>query len=122
MYNRRSKFDPFWNNFVVGGMQDGEPFLGTVDKLGTAFTDKIICTGFGAYLAVPLLREALEKNPNPTKQEAKALVMKCMEVLFYRDARSYPKYLIATLDETDGSEIEGPLSVEQNWHVANMTI
>lgn len=21
MYNRRSKFDPFWNNFVVGGMQ-----------------------------------------------------------------------------------------------------
>lgn len=21
MYNRRSKFDPFWNNFVVGGLQ-----------------------------------------------------------------------------------------------------
>lgn len=21
MYNRRSRFDPFWNNFVVGGLQ-----------------------------------------------------------------------------------------------------
>lgn len=21
MYNRRSKFDPFWNNFIVGGLQ-----------------------------------------------------------------------------------------------------
>jgi 20S proteasome subunit beta 7 len=25
MYNRRSKFDPFWNNFVVGGLQDDKP-------------------------------------------------------------------------------------------------
>lgn len=21
MYNRRSKFDPFWNNFIVGGLE-----------------------------------------------------------------------------------------------------
>lgn len=25
MYNRRNKFDPLWNNYLVGGMQDGVP-------------------------------------------------------------------------------------------------
>ncbi|EFA05833.1 proteasome subunit beta type-4 [Tribolium castaneum] len=120
MYNRRSKFDPFWNNFVVGGLQDGEPFLGTVDKLGTAYTDKIVCSGYGAYIAVPLLREALEKNPTPSKAEARALVEKCMEVLYYRDARSYPKYQIATIDEADGAVVEDLVSVNQNWSLAHM--
>ncbi|KAJ3637339.1 hypothetical protein MTP99_000810 [Tenebrio molitor] len=120
MYNRRSKFDPFWNNFVVGGLQDGEPFLGTVDKLGTAFADKIVCSGYGAYIAVPLLRDALEKNPAPTKAEAIELVEKCMEVLYYRDARSFPKYQIATIDTVDGVVVDGPVSVNQNWNLAHM--
>jgi 20S proteasome subunit beta 7 len=25
LYNRRSNFNPLWNTFVVGGIQDGEP-------------------------------------------------------------------------------------------------
>ncbi|CAH0550616.1 unnamed protein product [Brassicogethes aeneus] len=120
MYSCRSKFDPLWNNLVIGGIQDGEPFLGTVDKLGTAFTDKIICTGYGAHIAVPLLREAMEKNPNMSKDEAKALVEKSMEVLFYRDARSFPKYQVAIIDQNEGSVIEGPLVVKQNWSLAHM--
>jgi 20S proteasome subunit beta 7 len=126
------------NNFVVGGLQvntihkcqikithyffkqDGEPFLGTVDKLGTAFADKIVCSGYGAYIAVPLLRDALEKNPAPTKAEAIELVEKCMEVLYYRDARSFPKYQIATIDTVDGVVVDGPVSVNQNWNLAHM--
>ena len=35
-----------------------------------------------------MLREALEKNPNMSQEEAKALIMRCMKVLHYRDARS----------------------------------
>ena len=31
---RRSKFDPLWNIFLVGGMQDDEPFLGYVNLQG----------------------------------------------------------------------------------------
>ncbi|XP_018324354.1 proteasome subunit beta type-4 [Agrilus planipennis] len=120
MYNRRSKFDPFWNNFVVGGLQDGVPFLGTVDKLGTAYCDKIVCTGYGAYIAIPLLRDAFEKNPNPTEQEARDLVVKCMEVLFYRDARSFPKFQLAVITK-EGVSIEGPLDIKQNWEVAYVT-
>lgn len=106
LYNRRSKFDPFWNNFVVGGIQDGTPFLGTVDKLGTAYEDKIICTGYGAHIVTPMLRAAMDKNPNIKKDEAKALMHKALEILFYRDARSYPKYQVATIDEIEGVQID----------------
>merc|ERR1712020_69118 len=28
LYNRRSRFDPLWNTIIVGGMQEGKPFLG----------------------------------------------------------------------------------------------
>ncbi|XP_022913714.1 proteasome subunit beta type-4 [Onthophagus taurus] len=119
LYNRRSKFDPFWNNFVVGGLQDGQPFLGTVDKLGTSYQDKTICTGYGAYMALPILRAALEKNPNPTEQDARQLIHKCMEVLFYRDARSFPKYQLAIITP-DGVNVDGPIEVQQNWNLAHL--
>lgn len=119
MYQRRSKFDPFWNNIVVGGIQDGEIFLGTVDKLGTAYTDKIICTGYGAHIATPMLRDYLDKNPNPSQAEARQLVEKAMEVLFYRDARSYNKYLLGIIDKDEGIKVEGPLTIQTNWEIAN---
>lgn len=98
-------------------MQDGTPFLGSVDKLGTAFEDKAICTGYGVYLGVPLLRDTLKKKPKLNEDEAKKLVHDCMEVLFYRDARSFPKYQLGVIKE-DGVTIEGPIDVEQNWNLA----
>ncbi|XP_069692600.1 proteasome subunit beta type-4 [Periplaneta americana] len=119
MYNRRSKLDPFWNNFIVGGMQDDEPFLGTVDKLGTAYLDRHIATGYGAYIALPLMREEAEKKPNMTEKDAHKLLVKCLQVLYYRDARSFPKFQLATLTR-DGVRVEGPLNVEQNWEVAHL--
>lgn len=36
----------------------------------------------------PLMRAALEANPNLSQADAVALIRKCMAVLFYRDARS----------------------------------
>lgn len=99
-------------------LQDGVPYLGTVDKLGTAYEDKLICTGYGAHIALPFLRDAYAVNPRPTEAEAKALVDKAMEVLYYRDARSFPKYLRATLTD-QGITVEGPLEVDQNWSIAH---
>lgn len=89
MYNRRTKMKPLWSTFLVAGVQNDVPFLGEVDKLGTAFTDDHIASGYGAYLALPLLRKAvddkLEKsNSKLTKDEAIELLKKCMEVLYYR--------------------------------------
>lgn len=65
--------------------------MATVDKLGTAYEDKHIATGYGSYLAIPLLRSACEKTPALSRQEAQQLLVKCMEVLFYRDARAFHK-------------------------------
>lgn len=66
-------------------------FLGTVDKLGTAYNDPVIATGYGAYMATPILRKAYEENSQMTKEQAIELLYKVMQVLFYRDARSFPK-------------------------------
>jgi len=33
---------------VVGGEQDGAPFLGAVDHIGTAWTENYVATGLGA--------------------------------------------------------------------------
>jgi len=30
MYNRRNKFDPFWNSLVLGGVKNGQKYLGMV--------------------------------------------------------------------------------------------
>lgn len=30
MYNRRNKFDPLWNSLVLGGVKNGQKYLGTV--------------------------------------------------------------------------------------------
>lgn len=123
-YNKRSKFQPIWCTWVVCGLQPNEatgknePFLGFVDKLGTAFKSNVIATGFGQYLAIPLLRELTENiNRLPTEAEARDLIKKCMEVLYYRDARSWPKYHLAVVKE-DGAKIEGPITFKGEWGLA----
>lgn len=50
------RFDPLWNKVIVGGMQEGKPFLGCVDMIGTAFTENAIATGIGAAMAIPIIK------------------------------------------------------------------
>ncbi|MBN3279488.1 PSB4 protein, partial [Polyodon spathula] len=119
MYNRRSKMNPLWNTVVIGGFYNGESFLGYVDKLGVAYEAPTVATGFGAYLAQPLMREVLESKPTISKEEARALIEHCLKVLYYRDARSYNRCKTAVVREV-GVEIEGPLSWETNWEIAHM--
>lgn len=102
---------------MIGGIQDGKPFLGSVDKLGTAFQDRIIATGYGAHIAVPILRDALKNNPDMDRQEAEDLIHKCMTILYYRDARSFNKYEIGIIT-ADGSEVKGPIEVKANWAIS----
>jgi hypothetical protein len=40
MYQRRNKFDPLWNSLVLGGVKNGQKYLGVVcfaPPLGTRF-------------------------------------------------------------------------------------
>uniref|UniRef100_A0A8B9GBD7 Proteasome subunit beta n=2 Tax=Amazona TaxID=12929 RepID=A0A8B9GBD7_9PSIT len=119
MYNRRSKINPLWNTVVIGGFYNGESFLGYVDMLGVAYEAPTLATGYGAYLAQPLMREVLEKKPNLTQEEARDLIERCMKILYYRDARSFNRYEIAIATEK-GVEVEGPLTLEANWDIAHL--
>ncbi|KAM7437161.1 Proteasome subunit beta type-4 [Porites harrisoni] len=117
MYYRRTRFDPLWNQIVVGGVHNGESFLGYVDKIGVAFEAPTISTGFGAYLAQPILRDAFEKNPGMSLDQARQVIVNCLRVLFYRDARSLNKYEVAVITK-DGAVIEPATSADTNWDIA----
>uniref|UniRef100_A0A0K8RM43 Proteasome subunit beta n=1 Tax=Ixodes ricinus TaxID=34613 RepID=A0A0K8RM43_IXORI len=120
MYNRRSKFDPLWNTYLVGGLQDGVPFLGQVDMLGTAFQSDTLATGYGAYIAQPLMRDDYEKKGGHLSQEeAKDTLVKSLRVLYYRDGRSLDKYQLAVVT-AEGVKIEGPFQLDSNWELAHL--
>lgn len=60
-----------------------------MDLQGTCYESSTIASGYGAYIAQPLLRKAVEgKEGTLTEQEATALLNDCLRVLYYRDARS----------------------------------
>jgi len=112
LYNRRSKMDPLWNSLVVGGNSPDGPFLGLVDLYGSSYTENMIATGYGAYMALPIMRKKWRENM--TEAEAKALLEECMTVLFYRHCTTINKFQIATITKTD-INITDPYSLKTQW-------
>ena len=73
-------------------------FLAYVDLLGTTYSASTIATGYGSYIAQPLLRKAVEgREDTLTEREAQAILEESLLVLFYRDARSLDKASPANL-------------------------
>ena len=69
-----------------------DSFLGYVDLLGTTYTSPALATGYGAHIALPLMRKATESKGAPlTREEAEQTLLTSLKVLFYRDARSINK-------------------------------
>ena len=83
MYSKRCKQDPFWNSVLIGGYdvrasldmpvvyeqdREPEPFLGMVDIQGTPYEGHILATGFGSYMALPLMRLATREVENLMNQ------------------------------------------------------
>ncbi|XP_066062640.1 proteasome subunit beta type-4 isoform X2 [Chamaea fasciata] len=118
LYTRRSRINPLWSTVLIAGVDGGRGFLGYVDMLGVAYEAPSLATGFGAYLAQPLLRAALERDRLPTREEARELLERCLRVLYYRDARSFNRYELAVVTD-QGVELEGPLTLEANWDIAH---
>lgn len=118
MYGRRSKIDPLWNSLVVGGFKDNQRFLAYVDLLGTTYSASTIATGYGAYIAQPLLRRAVDgKEDVITEDQARAILEQSLLVLFYRDARSLDKFQIATVT-SNGVSISDSRSLKTSWSFA----
>lgn len=115
LYQRRNKFNPLWNQLLVAGYQNDNSFLGYVDLRGTAYEENYICTGFGAYLALPIIRDRW--YPEMEEGEARALMEDCLRVLFYRDCRASSRIQIAKAT-ADGNLISEPYINETHWEVA----
>jgi 20S proteasome subunit beta 7 len=112
-YKRRSEFNPLWNHVLVAGFDgEGEPFLSSAD---------LLATGFGAHLAVPILRRKFpEGTPlaEVSQEDAVAALKECLKVLFYRDARSLDKYSIAVITK-DGIDLKEDEQIQgQSWAFA----
>jgi len=118
-YNRRSNMDPLWNKLVVAGLENDKPFLGCVDMLGKAYEGACIATGYGNYLAVPIMREFLEKNNGKiTEAQARDVLDRCMKLLYYRDGRAYDKYSMSIVTK-EGVRMEECKQLQTNWQVAS---
>merc|ERR1719221_566417 len=113
MYNRRSKMDPLWNQFVVvGKKKDEPPMLTFVDSQGTFFHEDYVATGFGSHLATPLLRN--DWKADISLEDAKALAVKCLQLCFYRDCRAYNRIQIGTCDG-ETVTIGEPFAMQHFW-------
>ena len=114
MYNRRNKMNPLFNTVVIGGVEPntGNSFLGLVDLYGTYYKDDVIATGFGAHLAIPLLRQ--RASIDMSEEDARVLLLDCMRVLYYRDCRATDKiqYAKATIA---GVELSRAVDVQSKW-------
>lgn len=112
MYRRRSKFDPLYNQFVVGGFRDGEAFLGYTDLQGTAFEENFVCSGLGLHLSMPIIRNGWRADL--TKAEAEELLKTCLSVLFYRDSSTINRFQISSVT-ANGVDISEPFSLDTKW-------
>ena len=124
MYKRRSDVNPLWNAILVAGLDGaGEPFLASVDLLGTTFSAPTLATGYGSYLAQPLLRKVVEDEEqvgNVTKETAEKAIREALKVLFYRDARSTDRFSIAVISREGGVELREDEQLEgQSWAFAD---
>ncbi|KAF8990248.1 proteasome endopeptidase complex beta subunit [Cyathus striatus] len=118
MYARRTKMNPLWNSLLVGGYKDKRRFLAYVDLLGTTYSASTLATGYGAYIAQPLLRKAVEgREDQLTEEEALEIIETCMKVLYYRDARSLDKYQVATINDK-GVNISESRHIATSWSFA----
>ena len=73
---------------VLAGVNksDGEVFLGTTDMWGLKLEDNFILTGMSLYFCQVLMENGWRADMS--EQEAKQLLAKCAEVLFYKDKKA----------------------------------
>lgn len=114
MYNRRNKFNPLWNTLILGGVKNGQKYLGTVNMIGVHYEENHVATGFGNHLARPIFRD--EWHEDMTFEEGVKLLEKCMLVLLYRDRSAVNKLQIAKITE-EGATFSEPYALKTHWEL-----
>jgi len=65
-YAKRNKQNPYYNNFVVAGFQNGKAHLSSIDLYGNHIAKDYLTVGFSKYFGHALI--ANEWNPNKTME------------------------------------------------------
>eukprot|EP01071_Lankesteria_metandrocarpae_P006340 Lankesteria_metandrocarpae@DN4323_c0_g1_i1.p2 len=113
MYNKRCKMNPLWNSLAIAGYKNNSKFLGYVDMYGTHFTENFVATGFGSYMALPILRNEFKENM--TETEARDLLTRCLEILAVRHCQAHNKVTFAKAS-AEGVTVEPPVTIQGKWH------
>eukprot|EP01006_Ploeotia_vitrea_P003979 TRINITY_DN113616_c0_g1_i1.p1 TRINITY_DN113616_c0_g1~~TRINITY_DN113616_c0_g1_i1.p1 ORF type:complete len:240 (-),score=4.01 TRINITY_DN113616_c0_g1_i1:112-831(-) len=124
LYQKRNKGNPLWNQMLVAGYNNNKNFLGYVDLIGTSYEEDFVATGFGAHLALPLIRE--KWDPELEEGEARALLEDCLRVCYYRDCKAFYRIQIAKVTEPDEDGnmvmISEPYNITTEWETANFDL
>ncbi|AMD19607.1 HCL544Cp [Eremothecium sinecaudum] len=121
MYQRRSKMNPLWNAIIVTGVENDKPFMRYVDLRGVRYSSPSLATGFGAHLAIPLLRKIADAEKdveNIDMETARDTIIECMKVLYYRDARSSRNFKLAIIDKDSGIDLKSLKVENMSWSFA----
>ncbi|GAV08711.1 hypothetical protein RvY_18368 [Ramazzottius varieornatus] len=121
LYNARSKIDPLWNSYVVGGYETetNRPYLGGLTMLGISYTSPYVATGFGRFIAQPFLADQVEKNPELDEKTARVAAIHALRLLYYRNRESSNKYQLAVVTK-DNAVVEPVKEFETAWDTALM--
>ena len=119
-YSQRNRLDPYLNSAIVGGIDfNGDIVLMQVDPFGTFLNGNYFTTAFANYFACSLLRNNYPKNPNNlTKDKAIEIIMKCFEVLFYRDCSAGDTIQFTVMEKGDNNipkTEEGKMKLDTKW-------
>ena len=120
MYDMRSEMKPLFSTIVVAGVSPrtgngNKQFIGTVDTVGTHWTGKYAGTGYAQHIAIPLVREYIEKHGLPScREDALDLLNRSLRVLFYRDCKSINRWLITDISD-QGIHQAKPCTLDTNF-------
>jgi 20S proteasome subunit beta 7 len=126
LYQRRNKGNPLWNQLLVAGYNgkgnssDDSAYLGYVDLIGTMYEEDFVATGFGAHLALPLIRE--KWTPDMEEGEARALLEDCLKVCYYRDCKAFYRIQIAKATADGELVVSDPYELQTEWETANFDV
>uniref|UniRef100_F1L8X9 Proteasome subunit beta n=1 Tax=Ascaris suum TaxID=6253 RepID=F1L8X9_ASCSU len=122
LYYRRTRMNPIWNTLIVGGLQkendEMKPFIGVITQRGVAYRAQSVATGMGAMLLNQAVETEFRKvGGRLSKDEAKALLRKCLELTVYHDCVADNEFEISTVDK-DGVTLGKPEFITGNWDIA----
>ena len=105
------KMMPFFNQFVMGGIEDGEGMLYDLDPAGGLMKhERFTATGSGSQMAYGVLEDVYEEGLD--HETAKDVAVRAVEAAMERDTASGNGIMVAEITE-EGFEVLEEKEVEQ---------